>query len=263
MGAMAFWECVREAWLNATQFIRRKPLTVTVAFAILFACNVVSVALGGTHGAVSPYIAAKLLQWIVMLVRLTVMVVLPIQVIRHVMLGEHESQPRAIFGNAFWRYLGLSLAIGIGSIVVGALVVGIGFLLTHSFKKPLGGTVVQLIAWSAIAFCVVSFIGTRFSLLFCHVGIGGPIRWRASWTDTRGHFWRIVFSHVLTLMPLYVVCVALFALIRLALETTGDSTSLYPAAITLSLLSCLGLVLGSTCACWLYRRFARVLAENP
>ena len=198
-----------------------------------------------------------------MLVRLVVMIALPIQVMRYVLLGEHESRPRSMFGKEFWRYLGLSLAIGFGSIVLGALVVGVGFFLTHSFKRYLGGTGLQLVVWSTIALCVVSFVAIRFSLLFCHVGIGRAIRWRASWSDTRGHFWQIIASHILVLVPLEIFLVGVFAVIRTSSGTAGGSTSLYPAAIVLSLFSSLGPVVGATCACWLYRRFARVLLENP
>jgi hypothetical protein len=263
MGAMAFWECVRQAWVEAIRFVRRKPLTVTAAFAILLACNAISIAPGGLYGPVSPGIASKFMQWLVMPVRLAVMIALPIQVMRYVMLGEPESHSRSMFGKEFWRYLGLSLAIGFGSIVLGALVVGGGFFLTHSFKKYLGGTGLQLVVWSTIALCVVSFIAIRFSLLFCHVGIGRTLRWRASWKDTRGHFWRIIVSHILVLVPLEIFLIGVFAVIRTSSGTAERSTSLYPAAIVVSLFSSLGLVVGATCACWLYRRFARTLLENP
>jgi hypothetical protein len=263
MGAMAFWECVRQAWAEATRFVRRNPLTVTGAFAILLACHAISIELSGLYGPGSPGIASKFMQWIVMPVRLAVMVALSIQVMQYVMPGEYPSRPRSVFGKEFWRYLGLSLAIGFGCIVIGALVVGVGFSLTHSFKNYLGGTGLQLFVWSTIAVCVVIFIAIRFSLLFCHVGIGRTIRWRASWSDTRGHFWRILVSHMLALAPLEVFLIGLFALLRAWPGTEGRSTSLYPVAIVASLFSSLGLVVGTTCACWLYRRLARVLLENP
>lgn len=263
MGAMAFWECVRQAWVDATGFVRRKPFTVAAAFAILLADSAISIESGGLHGLTSSAIASNLLQWIFIPVRFAVMIALPIQVVRYVMLGEQESHPRSVFGKQFWRYFGLCLAIGFGSIVVGALIVAVGFSVTHSFNGYLGKTGLQLFVWSVIAICVVTFIAIRFSLLFCHVGIGRAIRWRASWRDTRGHFWRIVVSHMLTLAPLEVFLISLFAVLR-AWSSTGDrSTSLYPIAIVVSLFSSVGMVVGATCACWLYRRFARVLLENP
>lgn len=263
MGAMAFWECVRQAWVDAAKFVRSNPFVVIAAFAILLACNAISIELSRLYGLTSPGFTAKFIQWIVMPVRFAVMIALPIQVMRYVMLGERESRPRSIFGKQFWRYFGLSLAIGFGCLVIGALVVGIGFSLTHPFKKYLGGTGLQLFVWGTIALCVVIFIAIRFSLLFCHVGIGRAIRWRASWRDTRGHFWRIAVSHMLALAPLEVFLIGLFALLRAWSGMGTRPTSLYPIAIVVSLFSSLGMVVGATCACWLYRRFARVLLENP
>jgi heme exporter protein D len=261
MGAMAFWDCVRQAWTEATRFVRRKPLTVAGAFAILLACNAISFALSSQYGPALPRIESKLFQWFAMSVRLAVMIALPIQVIRYVILGEHESRPRSVFGKEFWRYLGVYLAIGFGSMAIGALVVGVGFSLTHSFKNFLGATGLQLFVWITIAVCIVVFIAIRFSLLFCHVGIGRTIRWRASWSDTRGHFWRIFVSHMLALAPLEVFLIGLFALLRAWPGTGGRSV--YPAAIVASLFSSLGMIVGATCACWLYRRLARALLENP
>ncbi|WP_201644234.1 hypothetical protein [Paraburkholderia metrosideri] len=206
--------------------------------------------------------ASKLLQWITTSVRLVVMLSLSIQVMRDVMLGERELTPRRVFGREFWRYLGLSFAIGVGCIVIAVLLVGVGFLLTRSFKGYFGGAGLQLVMWSAIALCVISFVATRLSLLFCHVAIGRSLRWRAAWNDTRGRFWRIIVSHVLAALPVEVGLVGVFVLIHLTLGTSVKLTPPYLAAMVLSLFTCAGLVIGATCACWLYRRLARTLLEG-
>jgi hypothetical protein len=139
MGAMTYWECVRDAWSDAAKFIQRRPLTVAIAFAILFACNAISLVLSGAQSPISPGGASRLLQLITTPVRLVVMIALPIQVMQYVMLGESESRARSVFGKEFWRYFGLTVAIGTGCIAVALVVIGGGFLLTHTFKVHLGG----------------------------------------------------------------------------------------------------------------------------
>lgn len=262
MGAMAFWECVRETWVEAARFIRHRPLVVASAFAILLVCNAVPLALTGAYGPVPPGSASKLVQWIATSVRLAAVVALSIQVMRYVILGERESHLRRVFGTEFWRYVGLSFVIGIGSIVVALLVVGIGYFLTHSFKAYFGRASLQLFLWGVIALCVIIFLAVRFSLLFCHVAIGRTARWRASWNDTRGHFWRIIVSHVLAGLPVELCLIGGSALIA-TLGSAGKSKHPYLVAIVLSLFTSVGLVVGSACASWLYRRFARTLADNP
>lgn len=262
MGAIAFWECVRDSWTEAARFIRSRRLTVAAVFAILFACNAVPIAVNEVYGPMLSGGLSKFVQWVVTAVRLVVMLALSIQVMRDIMLGERELHPRRVFGKQFWRYLGLSFVIGVGGMVMTALLVGIGFLLTRSFKGYFGGTGLQLAMWSAIAVCVVSFVATRFSLLFCHVAIGGTLRWRAAWNDTRGHFWRIVVSHILTALPVEVCLVGVFLLVRLMSGTTVKLIPPYLVATVLSLFTCAGLVIGATCASWLYRRLARTLSES-
>jgi hypothetical protein len=263
MGAMTYWECVRDAWSDAAKFIQRRRLTVAIAFAILFACNAISLVLSGAQSPISPGGASRLLQLITTPVRLVVMIALPIQVMQYVMLGESESRARSVFGKEFWRYFGLTVAIGTGCIAVALVVIGGGFLLTHTFKVYLGGAVSQLFVLGMIALCFISFFGARFSLLFCHVAIGRTTRWRASWTDTSGRVWRIVVSHLLASVPIEVLLIVMFAVVRKSLGTMGERGLPYFIAAVLSLLTVAGMIVGSSCACWLYRRLARTLLESP
>jgi hypothetical protein len=122
------------------------------------------------------------------------------------------------------------------------------------------GTRFLLVAGGAIALCLVTFVATRLSLLFCHVAIGRRARWRASWGDTRRHFWRIVISHFLTGLPLQACVVCLFVVTRSS--AINQQALPYLFAVGLALFHSAALILGSTCSsCWLYQRLARALLE--
>jgi hypothetical protein len=130
MEALSFWACVRGAWLEGGRFVQRRPFTVVVAFAALLACNATSVALSHVHSSASPISALHLTQRVVTLVRLVVMIVLPVQVMQNVILGARESSFGSVFGKEFWRYLRLAAVIGMLCLVIVALVIGGGFLLS-------------------------------------------------------------------------------------------------------------------------------------
>jgi hypothetical protein len=263
MGTMVFWECIRQAWTEAAKFIRRKPLAIILTFAILLACHAIVQTVGQQHGAVLPASRAVHLIWLTSIVQMAAVIALPVDVMRYVMLGEQDAGRRRAFGSGFLRYLLLTLIFVIGAIVIGALLIGVGYFLTHFFKGYFGTTRLQLIAWGVIAACVVSYLGVRFSLLFCHVAIGRAMRWRATWKDTRGHVWRIVLSHLLASVPVQLCLVGTIALTHASIRATGRLPFPYFDAIFRTLFTSVGLVVGATCACWLYRRFAERLLENP
>jgi hypothetical protein len=263
MDDLTFWACVRYAWLEGGRFVQRKSFIVVVAFAALLACSAASVALSDVHRSVSSVGTSKLTQQVVTLVRFVVMTALPMQVIQYVLLGERDSTSRSMFGKEFWRYVGLAITIGLCCIAIAALWLGGGFLLAHSLRIRFPKFGFQLVVWGAIALCLAVFILTRLSLLFCHVAIGRSARWRASWNDTRGHFWRIVVSHFLTGLPIQACVIVLLAIGRTSMGAINQQALPYLFAVGLSFTSTAGLILGSTCSSWLYKQFARTLLERP
>lgn len=268
MGAMGFWECMRQAWSEAAKFIRHRPLAIVVTFAILLTCDAIAPIVGRHHeaahlaGASIGSTGLSRLIWITSIIKLATMMALPVDVMRYVMSGEQEAGPRRAFGSGFLRYVLLTLIFIIGGVAISALVVGGGYFLTHFFKAYLGGTRLQLTVWGVIAVCVVSYLAIRLSLLFCHVAIGRAMRWRATWKDTGGHFWRIVFSHLLTAVPIQLCMFGALALVKASVRATGTLPFPYADTMIRSLSASVGLVVGATCACWLYRQFARRLLEN-
>jgi hypothetical protein len=256
---MAFWECFRQAWVGAAGFVRRRPFTVVAAIALFFACNVVSIRL---NGAMPLDAGSKFLRWVIALVQLAAMIALSIQTMRYVMLDEHESRPGRGLGKPFWRYVGLSVIVGMGWLIIAALVVGMGFSVTHRFPDHFGSTAAQLVVWGLIAACIASFVTIRFSLLFCQVAIGRSMRWRAAWKDSRGHFWRIILSHILVALPFELCLFGVFALLRKSSGTAVNPGSPYLVAFIFTFFLAVGLIVASTCSSWLYRRYAQRLLEN-
>jgi hypothetical protein len=194
---------------------------------------------------------------------MVVMTVLPVQVTQHVMLGEHEARTRSVFGKEFWRYLGLCLALGVGCFVLAAMVIGAGFLVVRTLRIHFVADGLQWGVWGAIAFCLVIFVATRLSLLFCHVAIGRRTYWRASWNDTRGYFWRILVSYFLTVAPLDVCMFVTYAIVDVFSGAANRPALSYLLTVGVSLFTFASLIVSATCACWLYQRLARTLLAVP
>jgi hypothetical protein len=259
MEVVTFWRCARDAWSEGGRFVQHKPLAVAIGSLALLACDIVSVVLSHSHRPFSPISASPILEAVILLVSSVVVTALPIQVMQEIILGEREPRTRPVFGREFWRYLALCLTIGLGCTVLASVVIGGGFLLTDSFGIHFIEAGSQWVVWGVIALCLVTFVATRLSLLFCHVAIGRAIRWRAAWHDTRGHFWLIFVSHFLTIAPLNAFVIVVSTIDHVSFETTNRRAIPYLLAVGTSLCSSAGLIVSATCACWLYQRLARTL----
>jgi hypothetical protein len=262
MEEISFLECLREAWLNCGEFIQRKPLTVAVAFFTLLACNAAALALSYAHPSAPPTSAQRGIQLIITLFSVVVTLALPIKVMQLFMLGDHEYRAKALFGQEFWRYLQLGLAIFFGSIAVVGVLVGSVLLLSHLLGMHLVGWFLAVIL-GVTGMCIGCYVGVRLSLLFCHVAIGRKARWSASWNDTRGQFWKIFLSQILTILPLYACGIIVFALVRIGLGPTDKVVLDALVVIGKSFGTAASLIVGATCGCWLYQRFARTLLTLP
>jgi hypothetical protein len=110
--------------------------------------------------------------------------------------------------------------------------------------------------FSAIgAMCVSFFLMGRLSLLSTHAAIGGAIRVRKAWADTRGHYWSIVLTQASSMAPVFVFWI-LVAVAGPAVRRQGHGM-LYPFTAALAYVETL--YVGAACAAWLYRRYASAL----
>ncbi|RDV00865.1 hypothetical protein [Trinickia dinghuensis] len=263
MEELTFGSCVWESWLQGGRFVRHNPLTVIAAIVVLAASGVIAITQYGVHPSPSATLTSGLVRLALELVKVIVMIMLPVQVMRHAMLEEHESSASWLFGKIFWRYLWVGLLLVIICIAILALVFGGGFLLAHSLESRVLRSFVWIVG-GVVAVCLVTILWTRLSLLFCHVAIGRTGGWRASWHDTRGHVWRIGLSHLLTALPIQICAIALILGAYFLFGRTFFSAALpYWVAVGQSLTLPVGLIVGSTCLVWFYRRLANTLLDLP
>ena len=259
MGTITYLDCARTAWADAWKVVLRRSPPVALALAALLIANIATVTLSRMPVTVPTTSIARLMQDLILLIRSTAILALPMHVMQIIMIGDHEFRLSSIFGKPFWRYLGLGSVIGAGFCGILVLVMVGGFFVFHAlgFHKP--GIWLPSGLAGVVTFCLLIFVATRLSLLFCHVAIGGTIRWRASWNDTRGHFWKILLSQLLIGLPTQFVMIAIFLLGRVLAKSMGADAWAYLFAIISAPVEVIGLIVGAACLCLLYRRFAETL----
>jgi hypothetical protein len=255
MEALTFKDCFRDAWTDAANVVRNRPVMMFVAVAGLVVCGAISLALSHTPGAAARGSAVPLLLLPVALVRVAILTALPVQVIQQILRGG-TGRTSAIFGWEFWRYLGFGVLLGIGAALVAAVLGVLGYL---AFLESGNGHAPLWVRVSVVGLITVGVLlygGCRMSLMFCHIATGGPMRWRASWQDTRGHVWRIIVSHFLTLLPIQIASVGL-GIAAAFWVPRGDAGTLgYLLELGSALFWVAALTVGGACSCWLYKRLA-------
>ncbi|WP_144140334.1 hypothetical protein [Paraburkholderia sp. BCC1884] len=259
METATFWRCARDAWVDAWKIISRRPTWVAIAATALLVANTLPITLNHLDG--SAVHASRLLPSVTLLARSVVMVALSVTVMQQIMLGEPELRLSSMFGKEFRRYFRVSAMLMLALVAVGVVLIGGGTVAFRALGLRHAVWFEALLLGAIIVFLCI-FVFTRFSLLFCHVAIGGDMKWRAAWKDTRGHFWRIALSHLLTGLPVGICAIGLLLLARVAFRSLDTVTVAYVVAIVQSLFTVVGLVAGSACSCWLYRRFALKLRES-
>jgi hypothetical protein len=119
----------------------------------------------------------------------------------------------------------------------------------HAAVIPITGA-----GFALIALGICWFVLTRLSLLHTHVAIGGTLRIREVWTDTRGHCWSICLIQLCAGVPTFAVH---------ALVAASGLASLHTFGTPATALSDLGaLYIGAPCSAWLYRRYANTLKAS-
>jgi hypothetical protein len=269
MESITVGQCFRGAWRDAGSAILNRPVMALIMFALLLVTSYAQLelrlAIAATAAAGGPragHPGASSAIWMCSLLQLFAISGLSVQVMRYCLLGAEVSRSIDFFNKGFWLYVGLCALLGlvVAAVTVVGVVVVVFTLVRHVHGGPLA--VLALVLITPIVACVAVFIFMRLSLLLSHAAIKSQVPWRAAWRDTRGHFWSILTTHIVTALPLIGTAI-LFAVIKR--KTVGNVTTddfIYWSAVGAALWMIISISLSAACSAWLYRRFAATILDT-
>ncbi|WP_395063070.1 hypothetical protein [Paraburkholderia silvatlantica] len=203
--------------------------------------------------------------------------------IRFVLLDNDSTNAQPISVPNYWRFLGCTWGLAILALMLVclatmlfclamALYVGLMIWLAHTANIVIAQhpaevrILIPVVGAGLVLFSggVTCFVLTRLSLLHTHVAIGGTLRIRDVWTDTRGHCWSIWLIQWCAGLPTLAAW-ALVAAWELASRRQGlaSLSTLNTFNAPTTALSAFGaLYVSAPCSAWLYRRYATTLKAS-
>ncbi|VVE17399.1 hypothetical protein PIN31009_02953 [Pandoraea iniqua] len=267
MEPITFKQCFKGAWRDGFDALRSRPLlSITIAVVMLVAtalnASVKQLMLMTTQSGGSPGLRLGLgaLAVLLTLVILFSFAVLAVHVYRHTILGADAARQTPWYGRDLWRYIWAAIQVGfvLSVMLTLALLVAVFALRAASLSdsRPAMAT------FTALLLCALVFFMVRISLIFGQVSVGRAKRWRAAWEDTRGHFWVMLGTGIVTVLPLMGVGLLLTIAFGLLLHVMpGVTTVLLGALILQTLVTVAYIAVGTSLHGWFYRRYAdRMLA---
>jgi hypothetical protein len=283
MESITLGQCVKGAWRDGWRYFRHRP-----AFAVLLLpyAWLSSSAMNALRPDRTP--PFRLLTYVPLgvftLLESALFSLLIIHAIRFVLLDNDSANAQPISGPSYWRYLGctwglamlapvlvcLALAlVGLALALCVALMIGLdpttkAAIVQHPVEARL---LIMIVSAGLVLFAggISCFVLTRLSLLHTHVAIGGSLRIREVWTDTRGHCWSLWLTQWCAGLPTLAVW-GLVAAYELASRHQGLASlnTLNTFSAPTTTLSAFGaLYVGAPCSAWLYRRYANTLKASP
>jgi len=265
---MTLTDCFNGAWRDAWRAALKMPHLFIMLFVVLLGFVYLGdhrIAIQHSAGAdpAAPGQAATIALLSVVLLILTVLlsIVLSIKIMRLSLLGEVNQTNLALVG----RVLLLHIIIGCAAMVIG-LVIGIsaaliGVILSVA-SVHLSKAIFLLCAVliGLFTFGAAFYVAMRLNLLSPHVATGGRYEWRKAWHDTRGRFWSMVGTVILTSLPALFFYIVLAGARMSYVRHANFGDHLYYALAILSALAVLALQASSAASyAWLYRRYALAL----
>lgn len=250
MEQMTFRDCVTGSWASARQAIAQMSTLFAACAAVLAVAAFVSLPhmpMDAPEAGRAMHMAGRALASVAMLVvQLVLYAVLSIKVHRFVLLREGAQPMIPLNGKPLLRYVAAAVGMGL-AIILAAL------LLTLVLRpQHVGGAVFLLI----VLYLAWIYLMVRLSLVFPAIALGGPIALRATWHDTRGHFWSLTGVTGVAVLPVIVIGSVLLVLMSAAFSMP-DATWLRPVvAIVEGVINALFVVLTASSLSWLYRRYA-------
>lgn len=274
MTAITFRQCFEGAWRDAWRLATRRPALVLWLWAVMLATGLADTALQrrGLPRAGTQAAALLRIRLLFGAVQLAALSGLAVQTMRFTLSGAWVAGLAAFLGRDFWRYLGLGaamlplyLAMSAAWLVAAAIVAGSLALFQTRYglhdRSFVAGLVSGVLASSAlVGVGAMAFVGARLSLLFCHVAVGRSARWRAAWSDTRGHCWSIWFAQGAVALSVGGAFAAFLLVGAIVLwGTRWQPQFAYVSALGQSVWAVASCCTSSACSAWLYRRFAATL----
>ncbi|WP_321962866.1 hypothetical protein [Paraburkholderia sp. J7] len=272
MESITFGQCVKGAWRDGWRYLRFRP--ALAIFLLLYAWLSSFVVNALRPDSTPPF---RLLTYaplgVFALLESAVFTLLIMHAIRFVLLETGSTNAQPISGPSYWRSFGCTWGFALLALVLWclamALYVGLMIWLTLVSKTTIARLPVEarvLIPIVGAAFALIGggiscFVLTRLSLLHTHVAIGGTLKIRDVWADTRGHFWSIWSTQFCAGLPALAGWI-MVAAYELASRRQGlaSLSALNTFGMPANALTVFGsLYLGAPCSAWLYRRYANAV----
>jgi hypothetical protein len=255
METITFGQCVKGAWHDGWRYAHHRPALVMVIFVFAWLAPLAETILRPDD--IPPFLPVTWIPLIVFeLARVALNALLVVHTVRFVLLGSDVAEIEPLAGRSYWRYLGsvYGLVLLLVCIVSGAAALAAGALLMID-QHHAGAVMLALMVVGGSAFLAAAisfFLGARLSLLCAHVAVGGRLRLRDTWSDTRGHCWSIWLTQMVSTLPILVI--ARFGVVY-GLPVWHHRVSSVNA-FGIALADTAGLCVGAACSAWLYRRYA-------
>ncbi|MCP3716496.1 hypothetical protein [Paraburkholderia sp. CNPSo 3281] len=280
MESITFGQCVKGAWRDGWRYFRHRP--VFAVLLPLYAWLSSSVMNGLRPDSTPPF---RLLTYVPLgvftLMDSALFSLLIMHAIRFVLLDNDSPKAQPIPAPSYWRFLGctwglamlapLLVCLALVPICLAmALYIGLMIGLAHTAKiaivlHPVEARIlIAFVGAGLVLFAggLTCFVLTRLSLLHTHVAMGGTLRIREVWTDTRGHCWSLWLTQWCAGLPTWVLVAAYELASRHQGLASLNTLNTFSAPTTA--LSAFGaLYIGAPCSAWLYRRYANTLKASP
>lgn len=261
MESITFGQCVKGAWRDGWRYVRYQPWLVLAVLVMAWFAPFVEAAL--RPNALPPFrFIAYVPLGIFELLQIALCSALTVQAVRFVLLGRHAADAEPLISRNYWRYLGFTYGLILLALAcmaaAAALAFGVVILLAlFHIDYPV---LVPILMGGGVAAAGVAgfFLGIRLSLLSTHMAIGGAVRFRETWADTRGHCWSIGLTQTIATLPMFAVAYAVVSP-RLAMAHHGLAAV---GAFGGALAGVGAVCAGAACSAWLYLRYASALARR-
>jgi hypothetical protein len=255
---IGFKQCVAGAWRDGLRMLRHSPLIVVTSIAVLFFIGIWQNDLTAEPNPHALHVGFAKFGFVVIHVLTFNAVVF--QTLRFILLGDQAVTLRSFIGRDFWRYAGLVYGLTFAFLVSFlVIVVVLGFT---TYALGWRGSFFPLVATCICMLLLIwAWIRLRIALLLTHVALGGAIRWRAAWRDTRGHAGGMVAAYLGVTVSMTAAAIVIGLLGAIVAAMLHDTRTGPVMLLTREVIVVPATVIAAACSTWIYRRYASELLQ--